>query len=93
MRLENWSIIQDDSDPYKAPEIRKQLLVGDVYGSAKFKDGKTIQVSRVIASNGINIVVTNSGNKYKLGEVDPEYLKAYPNAKQRLINSLPTENN
>jgi hypothetical protein len=34
------------------------------------------------------MVITSKGSKYVLGVVDPDYEKAFPNAKERLLNSL-----
>lgn len=87
MRLENWGIIQSPSNPYEAPEMRKMQVTGDVYDhpNPKWDDGHGITTSNVVKiENGI--AYTRSGSEYELGEVDPEYLKMFPNALDILKN-------
>ena len=85
--LENWCIVEDESDPFQAPELRWPLLQGNVYGSDKFPDGKLIAMGRPVSRQG-DAVVTASGSVYELGAVDPRYEASFPGAKQRLLNSL-----
>lgn len=83
MRLENWSVVEDLSDPYMAPELRARIS-GKVYGNPKFKDGTVILISRAVGRVG-NDILTQSGSRYELGDVDPEYEKIFPDAKNRIF--------
>jgi hypothetical protein len=87
MRLENWSIVIRNFDPYKAPELLGQYLHGEVYDSVRFKDGSRITTSRIVGVYG-ELIETKSGNRYELGIIDSEYEKLYPDAKNRLLKSL-----
>ncbi len=85
VRLENWAIVHDD-DPYLAPELRKQKLHGQCFGHPRFEDGEAITTSSIQSIDGEVIVTRNT--RYVLGQVDPAYENLYPNAKNRLLNSL-----
>jgi len=87
VRLENWSLVTRVSNPYQAPELGVPCLHGLVYGHPKLPDGYEMSSSRVVKTEGEDII-TESGTHYELGQIDPEYEKIYPNAKQRLIESL-----
>lgn len=78
-KLENWAIIYNDS-PYVAPELRSQSLYGDC------GIDKHVKTSRVLGKSGNCVVTQNS--LYILGEPDPNYEAVYPNAKQRVFDSL-----
>lgn len=87
MRLENWSVTRTVLNPYQAPETGTPALAGRVYGHEAIEDGSFIITTRpVTVSDGK--VRTASGSLYELGEVDPGYEAAYPNAKERLFASL-----
>lgn len=87
-RLENWSIV--GTDPYLPPERQRQDLTGEVFDhpNKRFTDGKRIYTSRIIGRTTGDRIITASGNQYELGEVDPEYEKAFPNARSRLLKTL-----
>jgi hypothetical protein len=88
-RLENWSY-HVQADLYTAPEDLVTCLVGEVYGykdPIRHPDGKRVRTSRIVGCEG-DCVVTSRGSKYELGVVDPDYEAAFPNAKERLLNSL-----
>ncbi len=86
MKLENWSIVCR-YDPYRAPELQSSILRGNVFGDPRFEDGARIDISAIDCIDRDEIV-TCSGRRFQLGTVDPEYEKAFPNAKQRLLDSL-----
>ncbi len=86
--LENWALV--NRDPYLAPELATFSLVGGVYGDPTREPGKRIITSMVVGKVG-EYVKTFSGSFYKLGAVDPEYEKLFPNAKQRLFDILPED--
>ena len=85
IKIENWSIV--NKDPYRAPEVQKQYLKGNVYGHPKHEDEKLIITSSLIKEKD-GFIITKSGNIYELGKVDKEYEKFFPDAKNRLINFL-----
>ena len=64
MRLENWSV-QADPDPYKAPEMKSSVLVGEVHGHPTYEDGSVITTSPIKSSDGWE-VTTHSGSVYRL---------------------------
>ena len=77
MKIDNWEYVYNGS------------IRGHVYGSDKFPDGKWIITSTIV---GIDLltdeVITHTGSRYELLNPHPDYEAAYPNAKQRFINSL-----
>jgi len=87
LNMENWSVVYS-GDEYTAPEMRIPILRGDVIGHPKLGDAKGITTTRIIGKRGENVVV-KSGKEYILGVVESEYEKLYPNAKERLLKSLP----
>jgi hypothetical protein len=88
MKLENWSVVYDNNvDPYTAPELIRSVLQGNVYGNPKFDDGTFICTSSIVGKNNGDII-TKSGSRYELGNVDPAYEALYPNAKRRFFKSL-----
>lgn len=85
-RLERWSVF-DDADPYRAPEDQAKRLQGYVYGNPRFEEGEHVYTTAIVGIAG-GLMVTRSGSRYELGEVDPAYEKLYPNAKERLLASV-----
>ena len=85
--LENWGIVTN-ATPYMAPEMITSSLHGLVSGHPRAElNGKYIHTSPIVGlENGC--IVTKSGSRYVLGNVAPEYEAEYPNARERLINSL-----
>lgn len=84
MRLENWSVVVRDPDPYKAPEAQQACLSGNVYDHPTYSDGNVITTSRIVKVED-GKVHTVSGSVYELGEVDPEYERMFPGARGRLF--------
>ena len=97
IRLDYWSVCHGGSNlinPYMAPELAVDLngleLHGKVTGHPRKTDGKIISTSRIVGKRN-DLVVTGSGSEYDLGEIDPEYVKAYPSAKEakaKLMDAL-----
>ena len=75
--IENWSIVSSGT-PYTAPEMISACLEGEVYSHPHFENGTEVTTSQIIEIHG-RTIYTISGTKYLLGNVDPEYQKAYPN--------------
>ena len=85
-RLENWAVIAVPDSPYQAPELWRQRLHGNVYGHPRFGNGTEVTTSPITSKKGENILTRNT--EYELGIIDTEYEKLYPNARERLLNSL-----
>lgn len=72
IKLENWAVYCPD--PYQAPEIRRDCLIGHVYDDPRGReDGKSVVTSYIVAANGKEIT-TYSGTVYVLGKPADEYL-------------------
>lgn len=87
-KLDNWSIVHTALSPYHAPEkyAGYARLQGLISGHPNFQDGLGVTTSRVVAVDG-DVLITKSGTRYELGEVDPNYEKEFPNARERLFKS------
>ena len=85
VRIENWSV--GGYDPYQPPECQVPRLHGKVYNHPNHDDGKEVNTSRIHDATFKNgeVYVRTTSRVYLLGEVDPEYEKAYPNAKERMV--------
>ena len=88
MRIENWSVVSFCHHPYSAPETCQLSLHGCVFGHPRFEDGTPITTSPIISVDGAGHILTRSGSDYFLGKVDPLYERAFPEAQNRLLNSL-----
>lgn len=89
MRIENWGISSRFVSPYTAPEA-SLCVTGNVYGSTKFSDGEEVTTSTIktVSYKDNKLTVeTNSGSIYELGAAHPDYEAAYPDARNRLIES------
>ena len=84
--LEEWAPVTAE-EPYLAPELRKRFLLGRVYGNPNFEEGKYVKTSSIKGWDG-ECVITNSGSRYKLGDVNANYETKYSNAKERFIKNL-----
>ncbi len=85
MRLENWSVFSD-ANPYQAPELGRKYLQGYVLGHPSFNDGEHVHTTAIVAAED-GVIVTASGSRYELGEVDPGYEAQYPGARERLLKA------
>lgn len=92
--LNNWSLVSCGGI-YDAPELYSFHLEGQVTNHPRFPSGHPVTTSRVIGYVEDNetglLVLTKSGSAYQLGQVDPDYEKAFPNAEQRFVTSLKEE--
>lgn len=89
MKLESWSIIALFGHAYEPPELAVRHLRGIVFGHPHFDDGTRV-ITATITSIQDECFVTRSGSIYELGEPDPDYEKAFPNAKQRAPSNVPS---
>ena len=83
-RLENWSVIVGNTSPYTPPELLTKHLHGRVYGDGRFPDGTNIKTSAILRTEQ-EVVLTHSGTRYTLGEIDPKYEAKFPGARKRLL--------
>lgn len=91
IRIEKWAFatIPDQNNPYTPPELLPSSVCGNVYGHSRFPDGHFVFTSSPVGWNEQNgTMVTASGSEYILGEIDPEYEKKFPNAKERFLERL-----
>lgn len=86
IRLENWSVVSFGNG-YNAPEQLTVHFKGNAYGHPNFKDDEPIVTTRITSCKD-NIFKSFSGRSYVLGEVDPDFEKLYPNALERVLNSV-----
>ena len=86
--MKNWSVTQDNFDPYTAPELIKYKLQGNVYGHPRFEDGTFVVTSSIQAVMNCgthkNIKTRNTDYKIYPDDVDPEYEKVYGNAFEKI---------
>lgn len=80
-RLENWSVVMCDSDPYRAPEQRVACLAGTVSGhpgreyKEDLEDGKPVRTSRIVMLDPVLRIAATQNTEYELGEPSPTWLK------------------
>lgn len=88
--IDNWSISSKGHSLYQPPECRRLQLVGTAKDHLNpHVNGNNVRTSDIIGwDSNITAVVTQSGSRYILGDVDPEYEKAYPNARETFVKSL-----
>jgi hypothetical protein len=86
-RIENWSFGADPLHNYMAPEQMKFRLHGDVRGHYRVGDRDNQTTSTILGKTEDGKVVTRN-TLYELGQVHPEYEKQFPNALDRLMQSL-----
>ena len=93
VRIENWSVVPLDGDGYIPPEAGTPCLSGNVFGHPHFNDGKRVSTSAIIGRDEKEEVIICGSRRYKLGAVDPDYEREFPDAKRKLLKSLPGEQN
>ncbi len=67
-KLENWSIVRDESNPFLAPELRNVVLQGEVYGHKNFEDGVNVSTSSLEEINVESRIAQTRNTTYELGE-------------------------
>ena len=95
MKLENWALYCGTNNPYLPPELQIIQLTGIVYGSEKFEDGTNIITSGITDSEidgDIIKITTYGGSVYELGKVLDIYEELYPNARQRIVDTIEAKN-
>lgn len=81
--LENWSITLCPRDPYLAPELPRSCLQGQ-------RDGEEdcVITSPILGKTPEGYIQTQN-SIYILGAVDPLYEAQFPDARNRLLSTLP----
>lgn len=75
-KIENWSIIVDESNPYMAPELRPTRLAGRVYGHPGHSEGKFVHTSSIQEIDvKAGYAITKSGTRYQLGKPEQKYFE------------------
>jgi hypothetical protein len=83
IRIENWAVVADASNPYTPPECIGKCLVGEVFGHPRFPDGSKVQTGQLIDLDlNSNRASTESGSEYSLGKMDPSYESYVANLKK-----------
>ena len=77
VHLDNWSVVNDGSSPYAAPETITSRLSGTTSGHPMYKDGDEIVSSSIISSEGRKVETKHT--IYSLGMRHPDY-KQWMNA-------------
>lgn len=86
--ITDWAVVYRPTDPWTPPECRYQCLNGRVQNHPNHEAGKIVTTSPIKARRG-QLVLTESGSIYELGEIRTEYEQQFPNAKERLLATLP----
>lgn len=80
--ITNWAFSYTGFDPYQAPELRQQCLIGTAELDGEVKP---VLTSAILGKRDGKVVTRNT--VYELLDIDPEYEKLYPNAKQRFLDT------
>jgi len=86
--IENWSFVTAPTDPWMPPEFGTPRFHGNVYNYPGRKEGEAVYTSELQGYNPETDEFICLSRNYKLGKVNEEYEKAFPNAKERLILAL-----
>jgi hypothetical protein len=71
--LEEWSLMQT-TDPYTAPELRKVVALGKVYGHPSVTDGSQVTTSTIQVINLDNREIRTLNHTYTLGRPDVKWV-------------------
>jgi len=85
-KLEKWSVGAHPRDAWQPPENQPPCLHGWLTGHPGHADGNEVTTSPIVGVEG-ELVITESGTRYELGEVDPVYEALFPGARARLFES------
>lgn len=90
MKLDNWRAISGICDASPGPEQGLLRLRGTVTGHPRCEDGREVTTSLVLSRQG-ECIVTQSGSHYDLGKPNSDYESQFPNARERLLVALPSQ--
>jgi len=75
--MNNWAIVSMPLSIYKAPECYMMRLQGDITEHHTIPINKPLHkvfTSPIVEVDG-TLITTQSGTKYRLGNIDPDYLQ------------------
>jgi len=90
MKIDSWylkfngRIVPPDDFISTVFHVTKPSLCGLIYGKLGFKDGESAMLSPVKYIMR-NMVYTESGSVYELGEPEPRYVAMYPNVGEDIL--------
>jgi hypothetical protein len=67
-KITNWSLVEDETNPFRAPEMRDKMIRGSR------DDGHEVVTSAIVAVDGRRIT-TRSGSIYILQDANPLYVQ------------------
>lgn len=73
-RLENWSLNFADDDEFRAPELRQQVISGNVFDDSRFPEGAGITTGYITALDLDKRTAETARTKYSLGMPDLNWL-------------------
>lgn len=74
-RLENWSLHFADDNEFEAPEIREQVLCGEIFDDPRFPDGSRVTTGWVMKLDMDERTAETARTKYTLGKLSPLFLE------------------
>ena len=75
-KLEDWSVVCLDENPYLAPELKTVKLQGTIFDDNRgFLDGCLVLTSKLVRLNVETKTAQTLNTTYILGNIDPEYDK------------------
>ncbi len=84
--IRNWMICKGEPERIAAPESRRPVLRGLVYGHEVHEDGSWVTTSSVKGRVGDRLLVA-SGRLYELEAPDPAYESRFPDARDRVLKA------
>lgn len=87
IRLEEWYVVRIPNNGNVSLH-----LGGKVFGHPRFEDGREITTSSIISYDEESGIVGSKNTRYQLGEVDKDFAKQCPNAKQQLLEATRKSN-
>lgn len=80
VNIEDWILVEDNSDPYKAPELRARQLIGRVFGHPRFEDGEVVRSGSLETFDITARSASTRSTSYYLGAPKSDYAEKYPEA-------------
>lgn len=75
IKIEQWGTVRDDSDPYKAPEIRPMYLTGHIPNHPARGEIKQATTTRIVKLDIAGKQIETRNSIYELGEAHPDFIK------------------
>lgn len=76
-RIENWSIVSNEINPFQAPECQVIRLQGNIFDDElkRFKDNTSITTSKIKSIDLKNNQAQTKNTLYDLGKPSEDYIK------------------